>query len=335
MRMGSCFRASIGALGLCIFLTSGAVGAEPSAGELAAARDMFNEARQAEDAGNWPEALRKLKAVAEVKLTAQVRFHIGLCEEQLGQLIEALNDFERAKIEAGEQHVSAVAEEAPAHAARVRARLPTLILQMPPDTSNASVAIDDQPISAALAARPVPLNPGEHTVSVSAPGKIYRERFGFAEKEERKVDVVFSAAPLELAPRSETPPAAARASLPISGGASAPGANRTLGWALVGVGGAALVGAGVSTLVRAGALSDIESECPTHRDCPPSLRDSQSRAKTFGALALGLGIAGVASATLGVVLVTRAAPSEPRAASLGVGPWAAPGAAGAVGRLEW
>ena len=71
--------------------------AEPTRAELVAARDMFGEARDEEKAGNWTKALTLFEAVAKVKLTPQVRFHIALCEEQTGKLLEALNDFERAR----------------------------------------------------------------------------------------------------------------------------------------------------------------------------------------------------------------------------------------------
>ena len=43
--------------------------AHSSAAELAPPRDMFSEARRAEEAGSWSEALLKLKAVASVKMT--------------------------------------------------------------------------------------------------------------------------------------------------------------------------------------------------------------------------------------------------------------------------
>jgi hypothetical protein len=280
-----------------------------------------------------------LKAVADVKMTAQVRFHLGLCEEQLGQLIEALNDFERAKIEAAEQRVATVAEEAPEHAARVRARVPKVVLVVPSNAIDAKVTIDDQPISPALTARPVPLNPGDHVIVVRAPGRIWSERVGLAEREEKRLQVVFSPAPAEPVAAAPAPALAAdrgRTEGKIAARADlASRPSRTLGWVGVGVGGAALVGAGISVIVRAGALREIEDQCPTHENCPPSLRDSQSRARTFGALGIGLGVAGVAAAAVGIVFLTRPDPASKSAGSLSLGPWLAGTTAGAAGQLTW
>src|SRR5262249_44944671 len=87
------------ALAFCILASAGSAAADPSSAELASARSLFNEARAAEERGDWNEALIKLDAVAKVKLTPQVRFHLGLCQEHLSLLLESLNNLERAASE--------------------------------------------------------------------------------------------------------------------------------------------------------------------------------------------------------------------------------------------
>jgi hypothetical protein len=63
--------------------------AEPTKTELAAARDLFARAERDEDGGRWGDALDKLRRASSVKMTPGIRFHIALCEENLGQLVAA------------------------------------------------------------------------------------------------------------------------------------------------------------------------------------------------------------------------------------------------------
>ena len=82
--------------------------ADPTPGELAAARELFARAEKDEDAGRWAEALDKVRRASSVKMTAGLRFHIALCEEKLGQLVAALADYTAA-----EEAYALAAESAP------------------------------------------------------------------------------------------------------------------------------------------------------------------------------------------------------------------------------
>jgi hypothetical protein len=331
--------------GLIFIFASSVARSEPSAAELASARDLFAEARRAEENGQWSEALSKLNAVANVKMTPQVRFHLGLCQEHMGQLVEALNSFERAKSEAAEQNLPIVVDEAKEHTASVRARLPKLLIVLPAGTADAKVEVDGQIVASVLLSRPLPFDPGQHKIVATAPGRVFSREVTVAEKEERQVDVVFSSAPVSVAPNpadaaasaataSATPRTRAPASDERSAGASSRG-SPMLGWVAVGAGGVALVGASVSFIVRQNALSHIDDVCPTHQGCPRSLEDSQTKARTFGALGLALGVVGGASVITGVVLLVKQHSETTTAAGFRVTPWMSAGAAGAVGAMSW
>src|SRR5689334_16529333 len=59
--------------------------AQPKGGNpLDKARAQFQQGLALETAGDWAGALSLFVQVAAVKLTPQVRFHVGLCEEHLG-----------------------------------------------------------------------------------------------------------------------------------------------------------------------------------------------------------------------------------------------------------
>jgi hypothetical protein len=319
-------------VGLAAFLHGGFAGAEPSAAELAAARDAFREARQAEDGGDWAGALEKLKAVAAVKMTVQVRFHLGLCHEQLGFLVEAMNDFELAAVEASEQRIGSVASEAPEHAARIRERLPKLTLAMPADAPlDPKITIDGGTIGSTLASRPIPVNPGSHDIEVRAPGRIFRGTITIAEKEALSVQIVFSPVPVEV---SSAAPAASAA--PVAPSPAQPAERRaggaTVGWVMVGTGSAVLVGAGVSGLVWMSARSSIDDKCPTHQNCTPDVQSDQDRATTFGLLGPILGGVGVAAVVTGVVLV---ATSRKASTPVAITPWATGREAGATATVRF
>ena len=162
--------------GLVLTFASSAAHANPSAAELASARDMFSEARRAEEAGRWSEALVKLKAVATVKMTPQVRFHLGLCQEHTGHLVDALNSFARLRepkrrIRASQQWSTRRETTRPS----VRGRVPKLLIVLPAG-ADAKVEVDGQVISSGLLARALPFDPGRHTIAASSPGQAFRAR---------------------------------------------------------------------------------------------------------------------------------------------------------------
>jgi len=331
--------------GLILTFACSAAHADPSAAELASARDMFSEARRAEDAGRWGEALLKLKAVANVKMTPQVRFHLGLCQEHTGHLVEALNSFEVARAEASDQGVAAVVDEARDHAASVRGRVPKLLIVLPAG-AEAKVEVDGQVISSGLLARALPFDPGRHTIAASSPGQAFSREVTISEKEEKRIEVAFTAVPVAAAPKvvpaaaPTPPPSAAPTSSPVSANASdsghASGGSSTLGWIAVGTGGLALVGSALTAVMRQDSIKTIDEACPNHQNCSRTLEDSQNKARTFGSLAVALGAGGGALFVTGIVLVLTSGPSSSTAATgAAVTPWVGSSGAGVLGAMSW
>ncbi|HWL84185.1 MAG TPA: hypothetical protein VNO21_00100, partial [Polyangiaceae bacterium] len=65
----------------------------PSEADLENARTLFSDAVNDEEAQDWAGAREKLRQAGAVKMTASIRFHLALCEEQLKFPCEALNDY--------------------------------------------------------------------------------------------------------------------------------------------------------------------------------------------------------------------------------------------------
>ena len=93
--------------------------------ELWIARGKFQQAIELERAGDFAQALRLLREVGQLKMTPQVRYHIALCLDNLGQLVAAVGSYELALADADTVGQS-FRETVEKNVARLRARIPKL-----------------------------------------------------------------------------------------------------------------------------------------------------------------------------------------------------------------
>lgn len=264
--------------------------------ELAAARQLFNEGKELEKQKSYEGALEKFKKVAGVKMTPQVRFHIALCEENLGHLVEAINGFDLAADEAKRAGSTAteVAENAPKRADALRERVPTLQLTVTGKVLTSKILLDATPVAAAAIGVATPLDPGDHAIEVQdAAGKVTFHRDlkleeGAREHLEVEVnDVEATPVPTTIAPPPPPPPRS-RAPVVIAGG----------------VGVASLIVSGIFYGMRASTISTVTASCKdqvnlTHCKDTPAARDAIASGQTdstVSAVTLGVGLAGLAGA---------------------------------------
>jgi len=141
---------------------------KPSAAELASARQLFRQALAAEDRRRWAEALEMYQRVSQVAVSPSVHYHMGVCNEELGHLVEAINAFELAASGADARGDEALLEESRARLEQLRARTPQLTITVPEEAAGLRIEIDGQPISAALVGTSMLVNPGERRISIRA-----------------------------------------------------------------------------------------------------------------------------------------------------------------------
>lgn len=266
--------------------------AQASQEELAAARQLFNEGKDLEKRKAYESALEKFKKVAGVKMTPQVRFHIALCEENLGHLVEAINGFALAGEEAKRAGSTAaeVAENAPRRAEALRGRVPTLRLDVTGKVITSKILLDGAPFAASQLGVAVPIDPGEHAVEVqSAAGKAtFHKVIKLAEKAAERLaipvnDVEPASAPAAAAPEPLPPPTErSRAPVFLAGG----------------VGVASLIASGVFFGLRAGTISTVAASCAD----PVKYTGCKDTADTRAAMASGQTYSTITSVTLGVGL---------------------------------
>ena len=340
-RIGRRSRGAVWAGAALALLLSGAAHAQ-SPEDLAKARTLFREAVALSAANNWSGALTKFKAVAQVKMTAQVAFNIAECEEHLGKLLSALGNYRLAASEAAAPKANAadVAKQVDARISALEARIPKLTINRGQGAETASIELDGTELGSAQIGAEIAVDPGPHLIVGKVNGNEgSRETVTIAEKETKSVNVAIDASapkkpdtPVDTGPKPDTTPPPDTTAKP---GSKIPGAVVT------GLGVASLGAGIVFMIVRQGTISDLEDMCGTDGKCPPSAQDTSDKGKLFTGLAevtIPLGVIGIATGI--VLLVTSskgAATPAPAAASrvrfLGAAPGASLGGASIIGRF--
>lgn len=283
--------------------------------EIATAKQWFGDGLAKEEKSDFTGALDLFRRAAQVKKTPQILYHVGLCESRTGALVEALVDLESAAAAARGAHADDVLTAANAELAEVKKRTPTLEVRTPDGTTPARFVVDAQSIALSMLRAPMPLNPGEHTVTVElTTGATATKKVTLAERDAIKVDL----APTGSAPPAPPTPAVtpARESAAPTPPAQEPSAS-PLPWILVGGGAAVAITGAVLFVVARGKASDLDANCPVRTACDPKYQSDYDSAKTLNALGIGLGAVGLVAAGVGIsMLVLRPSSATASSASL-------------------
>jgi hypothetical protein len=278
--------------------------AAPAAERLEAGRASFAAGLEAERAERWEEALRAFQAAGEVRITAAVLFHIGLCHDRLGDAPAALTAFEAAWARAQGDGAGDVVRAAPAHLARLRPQLGRVTVRASGGIRGQAI-LDGRPVAADVV---IAVPPGAHRAEMRAAGQAPAVLdFAIAAGGERIV---------ELGPAAATPPAPIE---PEARGSMWTG-TRVAGVVIGAAGALSLGGAAVLYAVRGDALDDVRAQCDgALQGCPRSAMSDFDRgqtATTAGNVMLGVGAA--ALVTGGALFVLGAPAREVRTGLAGV-----------------
>lgn len=137
--------------------------------ELDEARAKFQRAIELKQAGDFAGALSLFRAVGQVRMTPQVRYHIASCEEQMGKLVAALGGYELALAQ-GEDMPADFRLEVEAAISGLRQRIPKLIVERGEGAEAAQVQLDGETLGTAAIGQEIPLDPGPHNLSARSPG---------------------------------------------------------------------------------------------------------------------------------------------------------------------
>lgn len=322
---------------LCLMLVATTASARPSRKELSRARAKFQQGTELEQAGDWSNALTKFRDVGQVKMTPQVRYHIALCEEHLGQLAVALGGYKLALQGASEVRARSFKTTVTKHIHNLQVRIPKITVERGKGAEAASIELDGVTLGITSIGVAVPVDPGPHTISAKAPGhEPFSKTVTVAEKQNETISVVLEATPAPAAATPSSPPSG-----PVGGEkhpVEAKPHSKVVPFIIGGIGVASLAASGTFFLLKNKAISDLNSQCPSHQNCPASSEGTYNNAKTYNLVSeitLGVGVAGVGTAV--VLLLTGKHSAKPPAdkAALQLVPAAPDSEAGAsvIGRF--
>jgi hypothetical protein len=251
---------------------------QPSASDVAQARELYNQGKSLRNRGDNVGALEKLKAAHAIAATPLTGLELGQTYSLLGKLIDAQEAFlSVARIPVRPEETARSAEarrESAKLAEETRARIPSLVIKVtgvPIDT--VAVTVDGAAVASQALAAPRFVDPGSHVISAhSTTGGTAETRVDLKEGESRTVELTITftgSAPVaaQTAPSGSIWNTATAATPPPqpSGGMST---LRVLGLVSGGAGVAGLVVGGIFGAMAGSASSDQQSACPSPTNCP-------------------------------------------------------------------
>ena len=291
----------------CLFLvsliTGMAVTGEANADDAANVRETFRAAVALEAAGDWANALVKLREVSATKPTPQVRFHIARCQEKLGKWTEAIGTYRLAIGEAEAVKANDVAKEADAARVALEALLPTLTLVRAPGAEGVMVSLDGVDLGESAIGVPLGVDPGPHTVEI------------YLVREKKRTEVISLAAKEKKTLALQIPDNTAQAAQKTGNGqatATAEGVekgedrpSKTPAWVMFGVGAGMVTTSVIFWVLRGNTISDLDNRCVNGR-CPPSMESTADKGKLYTGVSIGTAVAGVAALGAGGYFLWRA-----------------------------
>jgi serine/threonine-protein kinase len=295
------------------------------AGHPAASETLFYEARALMQRGKYAEACPKLEESLRLEAGIGTRFNLADCNEKIGKIATAWAGFlevaEKAKA-ANQTQRERIARE---RAAALEPRLPRLVIDVDDAPEGIEVARDGVAVRTRAWGTAIPVDPGPHVITASAPStQPWETTVTAREGTTSRVAVAKLAAAPALTAAPFEPPARAAVGRreehaptdfppPV---VEAGSAQRNVGWVFFALGAASIgVGAGFG-------LSSLSKRDEARKHCRGDLCDATGVALRDDAMKHGnvstiTTIAGGAALLLGLTLVLTAPSRTERSVGLG------------------
>lgn len=235
--------------------------------DAAAAEALFDQGRAAMAKQDYQTACSKFRESQRLDPAAGTMLNLANCEEHRGKLATAWELYRGAvdKLPAGDSRIQVAKDRADA----LEKRLPKLTIALESGApAGTAVKRDDVKLASASLGVALPVDPGKHVVTVTAPGRSPRTfDVELAEGESRTLDVG---------------PGAEAAG---GGGGSTGGSSKTLGYVFGGVGVAGVAVGTVTGILAIGKKSTVDDNCnPDTRICNATGADAASSGRTLGTI---------------------------------------------------
>lgn len=281
------------------------LGSTPAlAADTAAAQTLFSDARKLMSAGDFTDACPKLEESEKLDPGMGTLYNLGDCYEQVGKTASAWAAFDEVAREARAAGQRTREQDARARANALSPGLAHLTIDASAMRAAPGLKItrDGADIGAPEWGTPIPVDPGAHTVTASAPGK----RDWTSNVDVTRHDgIVVKIPPLEDVPAAPQPISPVYVTAPEVESRSDGSAQRTVGVTFAGLGVLAL-GSGLVL----GLMSKTEASAANRDGCRQDINvctnqhalDERSTAIVEGNVATGLAVAGGVVAVGGIVL---------------------------------
>jgi hypothetical protein len=328
--------------------------ADASSQDKAVASRLFDDAASLMASDRAEEACAKYAESERLDPQLGTLLHLGECYAKTGKTASAWGSFRDAAEIANKKSDPREAKIRERVAALEKNLSNVVISVAEPEPAGLEVRQDDNVVGRAIWGSPIPVDPGTHNVTATAPGR--KPWTGVVRVAADGATTHVNVPTLEAAPVTDAatpiPQAGPMTAIPTSAAAdgaetrpsssSAGSTQRILGWTAVGAGAVGLGLGLVFELQKAGKLSDRDAICPTG-DCgnlpPAQLADDKARiaqltsdAQTDSTIAVVGFVAGGVLAAGGLVLVFTAPNGESATA---FAPLLGPGIQGAMVRHVW
>jgi hypothetical protein len=273
------------------------------------AEALFRAAKDLQAAGKLAEACAKYMESHRLEPKPGTILNVATCHEQEGRTATAWADYTeaatfaaRAKQADRERFARGKIEELEKKLSYVTFRFPQVV--------GLEILLDGKTLTTASAGTRVPIDPGEHALEATAPGKVAWSSRVTVEQGPSERSIVVPALTDEAAGGGAAPGKLPETSPPAEEKRSDGSTQRAVGWVTVGVGVAGLgAGAlfGVQTLEE---KSTVDDNCVGSRCNPIGLNANEDAQRSAALSTVGFVVGGAALVT-GIVLLV----SAPRAHS--------------------
>jgi hypothetical protein len=295
---------------------------DASAAETAAARTLAVDGLKLAQANNCTDAVPKLERAEKLYHSAVVSIRLGECYVSLGRLVEGTELLRKSLREPQPAEPAPALTKALERAQKLldatKPRIAGLTIKVAA-VQDMGVKIDSSLVPGVLLDTEIPIDPGEHSIDITAPGYIKSStRLTVGEGEKKNLTLTLARDPNASTPtlaaaktvrEPEPAPSAAPVVATSSPPAREPTPHRSGAYVALGAGAAALATGSVLGLIAMQRHSDLKSYCPNDV-CPTEKQgdlDSARKLGNFSTVAFAVGGAGVA---LGAVLFFTATPSR-------------------------
>ncbi|HEY8074139.1 MAG TPA: hypothetical protein VIF62_08520 [Labilithrix sp.] len=300
-------------------LPATALAAEPTLSDRETARSLMEDGDAKRDKNDLRGALKSYEAADAIMHVPTTGLEVGRTQALLNMLLEAretLNRVARIPAKPGDPPPFEKARKAAEQlSAELAQRIPSVTVSVTGTDPGATpqIVFDGENVPAAASFAPRKVNPGVHVVIVKVGASERKEEVNVQPSEQKTVPFDFSApakpAAVVAAP-PQTQPDKPQPEPEKAGGDSTPKILMFGGFGLAAVG----VGVGAVTgLMSISKVNDVKSTCQDNH-CPQSQASNIDSAKSLGTIstiAFVAGGVGAAVGVLGIVMSSKAAPSEP------------------------